>query len=965
MFRRNVPHTVLLTLAVAVGFAAVAAAQPAPNPMPALDYDVEFFPGSTYDPAIPKVEEILGFRPGDRAAFPAEIETCLKRWAEASPRARLVEYARSYEGRALHYMIVTSPANLERIDEIQATAARLADPRRLSAGQAAEVIPGQPAIAWMAYSIHGDETSGTDSSLAVLYHLLAGTGDDVTSLLDNVVVLVDSMQNPDGRHRFLQQIAEHRGVAPNVDDQSLLHSGYWPWGRSNHYGFDLNRDWTLGVNPESRGRIAAAGSWHPQLMVDAHEMGSQDTYLFSPAREPRNPNMPGPSGEWNGRFAEDQAAAFDRNQWVYYTGEWNEGWYPGYTDAWGAFRGAVGILYEQAGFAEDGVRQANGEVVTYRQAVHQQAVSSIANLTTLAENREALLEAYVADRRAAMAADGPYADRVFAIPPTANASRLRRFVDLMELQGFEMQRLTAAARVDGAVDQLGRSRRVTLPAGTVLIANRQPEARLIATMLNFDERMPEDYLARERTSIMRGDGSTVYDLTAWNMTMLHGLEAYELSGGLPSGAEPYRPSAETREPMVETPASAVGWLIDGADDASVAAAARLMERGVEVRIADRAIELDGDAFTRGSVVVLAADNRSFGGDLTAELAAVASDLTLDVHALATGLGAGELPDLGGGHFGLLERPRIALLSRGGLSAYSFGSIWHTLDQRLAIRHSHVDSTGLSFADLRRYNVVVLPDRWFGSLDDSARTALEAWVEAGGTLIAIGNSATQLGAGESPLSRVRELDAVLDELADYEGAVLREILAEAETLPDSDAVWSHTAPAVGVTPWAGLEDVARPSKEEIERQDAWGRLFMPQGAFVAARVADEHWLSYGVGEVLPTLVNSGRVLMAKHPVAAPVRYGVLETTSADARRIGWSVLPEDRALRLRMSGLLWPEAADRLANAAAVTRERRGRGQIVLFANSPTFRASTHGTARLLLNAMIYGPGLGASAPIEP
>ncbi len=513
--------------------AAPATGQPAPVPMPELARDVEPFPGAAYDPAVPAPESLLGFRPGDRAAFPAEIERCLAVWTKASPRARLHEYARSHEGRALYVVIVSSPENLARIDDVKAGAGRLADPRGLSDADGDALVKSQPAVAWMAYSIHGDETSGSDAALAVLYHLIAGTGDDVARILEEVVVLVDPMQNPDGRHRYLQQVAEHRATAPNVDDQSLIHSGYWPWGRTNHYLFDLNRDWILGVNPESRGRIAAAGGWHPHLMVDAHEMGSQSTYLFSPQRDPRNPHVPPWLPAWSATFAREQARAFDRRGWVYYTGEWNEGWYPGYTDAWGGFRGAVGILYEQASFTEDGVRQANSEVVTYRQAVAQQAISSLANLTTLAENRQAVLADYLAGRRAALSASGPYAGRTFAVLPSANRSRLRAFLDLMDLQGFEVYVTRAETTAGPSVDPFGRrGERTVLPAGTYLIPNRQPEAHLIATMLEFDARMPRGYLERERKSILRDGSSTIYDLTAWNLTMKYGLEALTLESEL-------------------------------------------------------------------------------------------------------------------------------------------------------------------------------------------------------------------------------------------------------------------------------------------------------------------------------------------------------------------------------------------------------------------------------------------------
>ena len=316
-----------------------------------------------------------------------------------------------------------------------------------------------------------------------------------------------------------------------------------------------------------------------------------------------------------------------------------------------------------------------------------------------------------------------------------------------------------------------------------------------------------------------------------------------------------------------------------------------------------------------------------------------------------------------------------MLARDGTSSYDYGSIWHTLDHLLGIRHSQLNVAGLRFMDLRRYNVLVVPDGSLDGVTEQTRAAFKTWVEAGGTLIAIAGSAAELAsqkaaaedeAAEAGISSVRLLRDVLETLDAYELAVLRETMERAKALPAESTVWSHVAAGEASRPWDGLADLERPEQEELERQDDWDRMFMPQGAFLAARTDPEHWLTYGVGAELPLLTRGGRVLMTAHPVETPVRLGVLEPKAgAEPRRVGWSVVPAGHDLRLRMSGLLWPEAVGRLANSAAVTRESVGNGQVILFANSPTFRASTRGTARLLLNALIYGPGLGASTPISP
>jgi hypothetical protein len=267
-----------------------------------------------------------------------------------------------------------------------------------------------------------------------------------------------------------------------------------------------------------------------------------------------------------------------------------------------------------------------------------------------------------------------------------------------------------------------------------------------------------------------------------------------------------------------------------------------------------------------------------------------------------------------------------------------------------------------YADLRRYNVLVAPN---GAEDALAKAAddIRRWVESGGTLVAIGSSAKAL-AKKDGLSAARELAEVIKELDAYEIGVLREWAAEGDGI-DPQMLWGHLASGKAPFPWDGV-DMERGEDEELERRDEWQRQFMPPGTIVAARVNDEHWLTIGCGEYLPVLFSSGAVLMARGPVEAPLRYGVLEEDASrtEAGRIGWCTVPAGKNLRLRMSGLLWPEAAHRIANGAALTRESVGRGQIILFPDPPTFRAASLGTTRVFMNAVVYGPGMGASAPMR-
>jgi len=957
-------------------FAQAVPAPTPPPPRPELTYRVPFFPWAQPSPAIPTPRQLIGIDAGDRAATHAEIEKCFRVWADISDRATFVEHARTYEGRGMFHLVISRPDRQSRLEDIKAAYARLSNPAGLSEGEAKRIMQGLPGVAWLGHSIHGDETSGADGALALAYHLISDDSPQTRALLDDLVIIIDPMMNPDGRDRFLKMVAENRGNVPNTDYQSLVHTGDWPAGRGNHYLFDLNRDSIFGIHPETRGRLRAVSQWRPLIFVDAHEMWPLDTYLFAPGRAPITPHFPPRRSYWGEVFAQDQGEAFDAMGWRYYTGEWNEGWYPGYTDSWAALRSAVGILYEQARIADAGIRRPEGRVETYKESVHKQAMSGLTNLRTLRANKDALLGELLAERRENIAGDGPYAGRVYAIEPGDNEGRLRRFLDLMDLQGVEVYRARDRFTAKGK-DWLGDSfEGREFPSGTLLIPARQPEARLTAALLELDTPMSDEFLTEERRELLRFGESRLYDITAWNLPMLYGLRAGELSMAMPGGAERVAPDAAPAS--VESRDPDVGWVFDGADDRSVAAAAHLMQRGVEVRMLDKATSLGGRGVARGSVFVFRIDNER-NPSLIDAVDEVARLLGIEARAVETGFGPGDAPDLGGGHLHLLERPRIAVVGREGVEPTDYGAVWHTIDHVLGIEASYIDSMALPYADLREYNTIVLPsasDEVFGRASES----LKAWVERGGTLIAIGDSAGAVASESGELSSVRSTGDVLGELDEYAVDVVRDAESRSERAA-STSVYTNAVPSSIDYPWSGVTDL--PSEDELKRRDRFQRVFMPQGAILAARVDDRHWLTVGVDDALPVLFTGGTTLMAKRPAQAPVRFGVFveapEAPKAEPAqqeagsdgaskddatpRFGFAPAPKGTEPRLRMSGLLWPEAASRLMNTAYVTRESVGSGQVILFAAPPAFRGTTFGTTRLLHNALIYGAGCGASHPV--
>ncbi|MDA9340444.1 M14 family metallopeptidase [Gammaproteobacteria bacterium] len=910
-----------------------------------------------YLPSVPKPMEFLGFNLGERIATPAQISSAILRWSTASDRLKVIEYAKTHEGRPLYSVFISSPNNINDLDTIKENIEMLSDAREINDRQAQVIIKNIPAVAWMAYSIHGNETSGADAALGLIYHLIASEDPDVINLLENMVVIVDPMMNPDGRDRFAKSLDQYRGTAPNYDDQSLLHTGDWPYGRTNHYYFDLNRDWFYLTQPETQGRVALINQWRPQILVDGHEMGPQDTFMTGPPREPINKNIDPNLIKWGNKFANDQASAFDKRNWRFYTGEWHEDLYPGYS-FYVQFRGSLGILYEQSRMAEDGVRRPEGTIQSYKESVHHQFISSIANLKTLQVNSKEMYQDYWNGRKYNVSKNSIYANQTFVILPTKNHGRLNALAKKLRAQDIELFTNNNSISVKTALNQSGKSLEdFMIPEGSLIIPNNQPEAPLISAILEFDADINESVLLEERQENLRDGSSIMYDTTAFNFSMMFGLPAISVPENIANNLNSWQP----RPTNIEINEKAIMWATDGQDDRSVAFAARLMEKNVQVRIIDKAAVLSGHELSRGSVVVLGMDNPK-NKNLIKEINAVATELDISLHSLESGFGNEELPDWGGRHFNLLERPQIAILSHSGFSSYDVGVSWWSIDHHLGIRHSQINSSFAGYADLRRYNTIIMPSG-SPSMNTNNTKALMDWVAQGGTLIA-NNRSTRFLASNEEIGSVRMIQDTFENSNDYNFDLLREISALNNEI-DKTNIQQYSLDLKIEYPWESAEE--RLSQEELEFRDEWQSIFMPSGAMVAGRVDNKHWLSFGVPDVLPILYGNYPVLMTGRNAEAVIRIGSYEENKEvqDYRTINWSTIPPGKDLNIRMSGLVWPEAAQRIANSAYLTRERVGKGQIILFSGEPNFRGSARGTNRLWLNAVVYGAGLGTASRIAP
>ncbi|MEW6413551.1 MAG: M14 metallopeptidase family protein [Candidatus Zixiibacteriota bacterium] len=896
---------------------------------------VPFYPDGTYDQSVPKPNDYLAHPIGEWPLRYNELVDYIEALAAGSDRVIVEKHGKTYEGRDLYAIIIGLPEYIADIETIREKTARLASANLNSSVELDALLADLPATAWMGYGIHGDEVSGVDGAVQLAYQLAAGTDSATMHLLRNVVVIIDPTQNPDGRERYMSMLLTYRSHVPNYDREAQQHGGVWPWGRGNHYLFDMNRDWVVVTQPETEGRLSTLLKWNPQLMVDGHEMGSSDNFLFSPPRQPVNYNTPQSVFKWWEVVSRDQAQAFDKRGWPYYVKEWHEHWYPGYGSSWLTFSGGIGVLYEQAGVDGSMVRQPNGYVLTYHEAVNHQFTSSLANLHTLANNRTEILRDYYNTRRDIIR-QGEKSGLTYLFAPIKDDLKMNRFIESLLKQGIKVEKATADFTVRGVRDiMLNEHASQKFPAGTYIVRTSQIQGGLAKAILEFDPHLKLDFLKEERRELEKYDETRMYEVSAWSVPVAYNLDAYETTTMFSVATEPVT-AIEPKVGKLYNPDAQFGFVIDMVGERTYLMLNKLFGKELVIYASEKRFTVEGRSFNAGALVVRKRGNVE---NLPAILEKMAAEIGLDIYGVNTGL-ATEGSYLGAPTFRLLIGPKVALLTGMPLDFSDFGAIWYAIDRELAIPHSLIQLSELAWHDLAKFNVIVIPSAWGQALGHymgkEGASALAKWVEDGGTLICTGNAAIWAADSSNNLSQVRLKCDMLDKLGEYKELTDREIRAEAPTV-DTMALWHPDK----VAPLESKDEKQPPaSKEELKKIDEWQRRFFPRGTILRVDLDTEDWLAFGMTKSVPAIVYTRSALMAGEDVKTVGRFSVDET-------------------KLRLSGLLWPEARQRWAGTAYLTREYKGGGQIIMFLGTPNLRAYFQGTRQMLANAILYGPGMGS------
>jgi hypothetical protein len=894
----------------------------------------ELAPGARYDPAIPTIEQVLGHDHGERITTPEEIPIYLRALNQAAPdRTRLTEYARSWEDRPLWLFVIGAPERMAKLDQVKADLRRIADPRGLQKADADRLVRELPVVTWFMHGVHGNEISSSDAALAEAYHLLAAQGDaDVQNVLRESIVVIDPMQNPDGRARFVMSNLAGRAAEPDANSLSAEHDEPWPGGRSNHYLFDMNRDWFSQSQPETRGRIRAMLEWFPHVVVDLHEMGGDSTYYFGPPADPINPHVTKSQRAGLELFGRANAVKFDERGFSYFVRENYDEFYPGYGDSWPIFQGAIGMTYEQASARGLLWKRTDGDTLTYRDGVVHHFVAAITTAVTAARHRERLVRDFFEYRRTAIEEGHNGGIREYVIVPGQDASRALLLARSVAAQGIEVRRTEEPIRVGGR----------TIPAGAYIASHAQPAGRMLRNLLDPHTAQDETFVKEQDRRRKLRLSDEIYDVTAWSLPLVFDVEV--LTSPTPLGARstpvtapggrtllgPAVPTAKAPSATPpDLPPAKVGYLLPWGS-ATAAFVAEALRAGIRVRHAGKPLTLAGRTFAIGTAIVRVSEN---GPDLGRRLGPIVARHEAEAVPIDSGY-QDEGISLGSANVMAMRSPRVLLAWDTPTQTQSAGWARYVLERRFELPVTAIRVGSIERVDLDDFDVLVLPSGTYAPLaGDEALRRLRDWLRRGGTLVTIAE-ASRWAANE----RVNLLETRTELRGGRPETEGGGSSAQSTATGSSGSASSGSASSGSSSGSSGNSNTAPPAfdynksiQPERERPDN------TPGAILRVGTDQEHWLSSGQDGELQVLLEGQRIF-------TPIRLD-------RGRNVGVYAAKE----KLVASGLVWDEARDQLAQKAYLIHQPLGQGHVIAFAEDPNFRAFTEASQLLFINAVLLGP----------
>ncbi len=850
-----------------------------------------WYPGSTYDPSVPTPLSVLGHEIGEYYTEHLQMTGYMRALETASKRVKVFRVGQSAERREILLVVISDPANIQRLEEIRTAVEELRDPRQTPEARASDIARDTPAVGWMNFANDGNETAALEAAIQLAYQLAAGQDSDTLKILKEVVTVIYPSHNPDAHARHVTWMKA--SAMRNPDPAAQEHRGDWRMDTNNtHFQVDPNRDAAFQSQVESQIIVREIHRWNPVVFVDHH--GNPDRFFFPPWAIPVNAQLDEKARKWVEIYGKNIAAAFDRNSWVYFTRQTYDLHYPGYYDSYPTLNGATGMTFETDGGGNKGLAYElpDGRVTTLRDGALHHFTGAMSSLLTTADNREARLADLYDFRFQALKEAASEPVKQYVLLPGKDPCRAADLVGLLLKHKIEVHRAKAPFDSATAHDYFAdRVQKMTFPVGSYLVFAAQPQKRLLRTLLDRETPLEKDFVDQVMKAKAYNDrtGESApkksygfYDINAWSLPLAYGVESYWTEERFAGAAEPVtaRPEFGFTPPAKARMAYLFPWNSRGATRVVSA----LWKEDYRVALTNEEFVLAGKTFPKGTVAVMVRSNPE---SIHARLPELAAANEVELFAADTAF-VEKGKDLGDRSVMDLIRPSIAVVCEPPADSNAFGAIWYLLESMYSIPFTAIKGGDLSSASLSRYNVLVLPDgqasEYSRLLGGPVAERIKNWVREGGRLVCI-KAATAWAASET-IALTTARDKFAEPAAKEKSEGPKERRMRIDTVP---------------------------------------------GAFIRLEVDSEHPLGTGIDSPVVALFESNEV------------YG------PSARGANVAKINAEKAI---LAGFAFDEAREALKGGAFLWDEPTGRGSVTCFAEDVTFRTFLHGAHRLFLNSIL-------------
>jgi len=668
----------------------------------AQDYQVDldyYLPSNvSYNPEIPTPKSVIRHEVGDWHITHDKLVQYMHALANASDRITIEDRGATFEGRPLLLLTITSPANHSNIETIRQE--HLAITQR---NTETTNVSDMPIVVQQGFSIHGNEPSGSNAALVVAYYLAAAEGPSIENLLNNVVILFDPSYNPDGLQRFAYWVNTNKSKNINPDPNDREYDEVWPGGRTNHYWFDMNRDWLPVQLPESRARIATFHKWMPNILTDHHEMGTNSSFFFQPGIPSRtHPLTPQKNQDLTGEIGTYHAKAFDKIGSFYYSKESFDDFYYGKGSTFPDINGSIGILFEQASSRGHGQESVNG-ILTFPFTIRNQFTAALSTLEAAVNMRTKIVQYQQEFYKDAFKEASKAGAIVFG--DEKDPSKAYHLAEILQRHHIEFHEIASDFTLNGKHYTKGSS---------YIIPKNQRQHRLINAM--FEKRT-------------KFKDSLFYDVSAWTLPLAFNLDYDEKVAINKTGSK----ITALTKPAAKPPGySEYAYVMQWHDYYTPKALNMLLKKGIRAKVGMKPFSNANKQYDYGTILIPVQNQELSSANISEAVQEITQETGLQIDALLSGQTNGI--NLGSNQFRAIQLPKVALLVGDGINSYDAGEIWHLFDQRYDMHITKLDTKNLRRADISKYTDIIMPATRGTALDKQAAKKLKTWVQNGGTLI---------------------------------------------------------------------------------------------------------------------------------------------------------------------------------------------------------------------------------------